>query len=343
MSKDDNAWRNQTSCPYGPDCLQPIDEDEINLLDLPRVIVKRIRFLTLFIFICFTYSLAYLFLTEDIYQAKATIMPVQGQKTINIPLIQQLRELDEIKNVLPTNFRAAVQDTNTTTIMAVLQSRSFNIYLVEKNDLLPKLFDKYWSKKEKKWVGEARHQLYPEPTIIEKIFGRKSNFNKYAPTSIDGAEFLLEKLKVEKSKPPGNWLELRFEDKDPAFAAAMLDTYITELDYYLRNQEIERSTANQHYLQSIIKIQKNEEIRQGLNRAIIGQIESAMYARVASEFAFKTVDPPLIPQKAYKPKRLRVLLLTFTVSLFCGIFLVFFAEYIKNSSERRKQLKQRNR
>lgn len=341
MSIDDNPGRDQTSCSYGPDCLQQIDEDEIDLLYLLWVIVKRIRFLTVFIFICFTFSLAYLFLTEDIYQAKATIMPVQGHKTINIPLIQQLRELDEIKAILPANFRAAVQDTNTSTIIAVLQSRSFNIHLVEKNNLLPKLFNKYWNKKENKWIGEVRHQPHPEPTIMEKVFGRKRNFNKFAPTSIDGGELLLEKLKVEKSKPPGNCLELSFEDKDPAFAAAMLNNYITELDYYLRNREIERSIANQNYIQSIIKIQKNEEIRQGLNGVIIEQIESAMYARAASDFAFKTVDPPLIPQKAYKPKRLYVLLLAFTVSIFCGIFLVFFAEYVNKMKDRWKQVKQR--
>lgn len=342
MTTNDNPGRDQISCPYCPDRLYQIEEDEIGLFDLFRVIVKHIGLLTLFIFICLAFSLAYLFSAENLYQAKATIMPVQGAKTINIPFFQQLKELDEIKNILAANLPVSFQDPNTTTIRAVLQSRSFNIYLVEKYNLLPKLFDGYWNKKEQKWMGEGHRRLYPEPTIKERIFGRENDFYKYAPTSIDGAELLLGKLKVEKSKPQSDWLELRFEDRNPAFAAAMLNNYITELDYYLRNKEIERSTANQTYLQALIKTQKNEEIRQGLNRVIIGQIESAMFARVASDFAFKTVDPPLIPQQAYKPRRLHILLLTFAVSLFGGILLVFFIEYIGNVREWWGQVRQTN-
>jgi hypothetical protein len=178
--------------------------------------------------------------------------------------------------------------------------------------------------------------------MTDKFFGRRSDFNKYAPTSIDGAEMLIEQLAVEKSRPKTDWLELRFEDKYPAFAAAMLNRYIAELDFYLRNQEIERAEANQKYLQELIKTQKNEEIRQGLNRVIISQIEAAMYARVASDFTFKTIDPPLIPPSAHKPKRMQILLLTGVVSVFCGIFLVFFLEYLRKAKERWQQVKQKN-
>jgi len=327
------------SCPYGPD--RTLSEgDEIDLLDLARVIRKRLRFLFSFVLICCAAALIFLFTAEDVYQAKATIMPVQGRKTINIPFFQELKELDEIKNMLSANLPAAFQDHNTTTIRAVLQSRSFNIYLVEKYQLLPKLFAKYWYKDKQGWLGDERRGLYSRTSVMERFFGKQRNFKKYAPTSIDGAELLMEKFLVDKSRPQKDWLELRFEDKDPAFAAAMLNRYIAELDYYLRNQEIDRAEANQKYLQELIKTQKNEEIRQGLNRVIVSQIEAAMYARVASDFAFKTIDPPLIPPEAYKPKRPQILLLTLVISLFCGIFGIFFLECLSKTKKRWQQVQQ---
>jgi len=343
MDKENSPTTNPVSCPALPaalqnqPCLYRPEDDEIDLLDLLRVLIRHVRCVAAIIIVGLAGSIFYLFFSDDIYQAKATIMPVQGSKTINIPFFQQLKELDEIKNMLSANLPAVFQDTNTTTIRAVLQSRTFNIYLVEKYNLLPVLFDGYWDKKENKWIGGAQRQLNRQLTMREKIFGVATDFSKYTPTSIDGAELLMKKLKVEKSKPLNDWLELRFDDKDPAFAAAMLNKYIAELDYYLRNREIERAMANQKYLQELIKTQSNNDIKQGLTRVIIGQIEAAMYARVATDFAFKTVDSPLIPQQAFKPKRMQVLLLTFVVSLFCGIFVAFFIEYIGNARERWKQ------
>jgi uncharacterized protein involved in exopolysaccharide biosynthesis len=245
--------------------------------------------------------------------------------------------------MLSANLPAVFHDPNTTTIRAVLQSRSFNIYIVEKYNLLPKLFEDLWNKNEKKWINNRKRELYYKPSLLEKFFGRRSQFKKYAPTPIDGAELLLKKFTVLTSKPQKDWLELNFEDKDPAFAAAMLNHYIAELDYYLRNQEIDRAAANQKYLQELIKTQKNEEIRNGLNRVIVSQIEAAMYARIASDFAFKTIDAPLIPLETYRPKRLQVLVLTFVVSLFGGVFLVFFREYLINAKERWRQMQQENR
>jgi hypothetical protein len=52
--------------------------------------------------------------------------------------------------MLSANLPAVFHDPNTTTIRAVLQSRSFNIYIVEKYNLLPKLFEDLWNKNEKK-------------------------------------------------------------------------------------------------------------------------------------------------------------------------------------------------
>jgi uncharacterized protein involved in exopolysaccharide biosynthesis len=143
MTPPDPPERVILSCPYGPGGVQTMEEDEIDLLGLARVIAKRFKLLVLIIVVGVAGSLIYLLGAEDIYQAKATIMPVQGRKTINIPFFQELKELHEIKNLLAANLPAVFQDANTTTIRAVLQSRTFNIYLVEKYNLLPKLFDAY--------------------------------------------------------------------------------------------------------------------------------------------------------------------------------------------------------
>jgi uncharacterized protein involved in exopolysaccharide biosynthesis len=52
-----------------------------------------------------------------------------------------------------------------------------------------------------------------------------------------------------------------------------------------------------------------------------------MMAEVKENFAFKVIDPPMVPDKKAKPKRTQMILLSFVVSVFMAVFLAFLMEY----------------
>jgi len=54
-----------------------------------------------------------------------------------------------------------------------------------------------------------------------------------------------------------------------------------------------------------------------------------MMAEVKEGFAFKVLDPPMAPDKKSKPKRAQMVVVAFIVSLFLGVFVILFKEYIK--------------
>ncbi len=62
-----------------------------------------------------------------------------------------------------------------------------------------------------------------------------------------------------------------------------------------------------------------------------------MMAEVKENFAFKVVDPPKVPDRKIKPKIRKNLVLSFIISLFAGISLAFFIEYIENARKREKK------
>jgi len=60
---------------------------------------------------------------------------------------------------------------------------------------------------------------------------------------------------------------------------------------------------------------------------IAQQIETGMMAEVKENFAFKVIDPPMVPDRKIKPKRSKIVLVSLVVSLFLGICAAFFLEY----------------
>jgi uncharacterized protein involved in exopolysaccharide biosynthesis len=53
-----------------------------------------------------------------------------------------------------------------------------------------------------------------------------------------------------------------------------------------------------------------------------------MMAEVKENFAFKVLDPPIVPDQKIKPKRTQMVILALVASLFLGIFVAFFKEYL---------------
>lgn len=318
---------NRVDCKTCPINSSRDDDDEINLIDLFRTLYRYKWLIFLVILASAFCASIYLYSIEDIYEATATIMPVKGKKEMSIPFFKEDSDIDQIKTLLSANLPALYEDTTTSTIKAVLQSRAFNLHIVQKYNLLPKLYAERWNAEENKWRIAGRRQINPERTFWQRIFGYDKDSGEYQPTPIDGAMLMIEKLNVEST---GNLMQIGFEDKAPAFCASMLQRYLMELDQYLRSREIERITENKRYLEKLLQTHGNSEMAKGIRQLLLNQIEAIMYAKGTSDFIYNVVDPPLIPQYPIKPKRSVILVLSVFVALFFGVFLAFFIEFLRN-------------
>jgi tyrosine-protein kinase Etk/Wzc len=66
------------------------------------------------------------------------------------------------------------------------------------------------------------------------------------------------------------------------------------------------------------------------------QYEMAKIDEAKEDITFQIIDPAIPPEKRVKPKRKLNVMLAGVVSLFVGIFLVFFLEYLANLKEKEK-------
>ncbi len=210
------------------------------------------------------------------------------------------------------------------TLIVFLQSRNLKQKLIEKYNLLPRLYKDKWDPARKAWrAGEPRD----EPTVVRALQ--------------DG---ILDDFQSSQDKKT-QLITISWMDKDPAFAAEMLKRVINEVQYYLANdyvsdakrerQFVEAQLANvnqelvywEHQVPSqtltLAKIQRELLASTTVYTELRKQEELAKIAEAKELVNFKVLDPPFVPERKFKPERASICSLTLVLSGLFSIFIVF--------------------
>ena len=236
-----------------------VEDDEISLLDLVRVIWKRKAYILATVALSFLGASLYLFSTPDIFKAEAVILPLQGRNTIALP--SNLLGIEGLKEMIGESMPGMLEAPNSSKIRSILTSRRLNLLLVEKFDLLPILFAGQWDKSKQRWRGEENNNNYFSALIhgSEKLFGANLDSLIKPPSPLDGSQLLQLKISVTANKKNSNLIVVEFEDSDPGFAFLMTTRYIEALDEYLRSEAITRANDSKNYISILKQAQPNDQ------------------------------------------------------------------------------------
>jgi len=87
------------------------------------------------------------------------------------------------------------------------------------------------------------------------------------------------------------------------------------------------------------RLQRDVLIQQKVFELLTQQLELAKIEEAKDDLTFQVIDPAIPPEMRIKPKRTQNVLLAGVVSLFLGVFLVFFLEYLaKQKSQPNDQI-----
>ena len=316
------------------DNLQPVNRineeypnEEINLLDYWRVIWKWKLLIILLVFVT-VLTVAIASLSEiDIYEATALITPISEEKGgsgLSI-LSQQLGGLPGI--YLPHSASA-------TSVMILLKSNTIREKMIERYNLLPVLFYESWDEEKKEWKREIKGGISLNPfrlisNIAEAVKPKKVASNPAAisiPTMWNGLRALNSIIKINNNKD--NTISVSAEFHDPQMAVKLVNYLLTTLTDHMSSDAKRVANNKKMYLEEVLRTTADPVIRQKIYGLISQQIETAMMSELKEDFAFKVIDPPRVPDMKIKPKRFAKVMLSFVASLFAGVFLAFFLEYI---------------
>ena len=309
---------------YPPFPMQGYQEDEINLLDLWRVIWKGKWFIILFVTICTLAAIfVSLFVLEKTYKSTTTLIPIiQG----NSPL----GNLSGLIGNLPLPISLPGQQTSN--IMSFLESRTIKERLIKKHNLLPILYKNIWDLDNKKWLVDEPEDT---PTVIKAI--QEEKLNDFYSVSQDKKTELIT---------------LGWAGKDPLFTKEMAENIIDELNFFLENEydsnakrerefiekQLDRTTEElEHWEQQVpsdtltlSKITRERLVAQTVYTELRKQFELAKITEAKELETFTILDKAFVPEKHFKPNKRLIVALSFVCSGFIALFLVFFHNFIRN-------------
>ena len=231
-----------------------------------------------------------------IYRATAVITPVDRQDNEGGRLSLMAQQLGGLPGISTASSVSASE------IVSLLNSNILREKVIEKYDLLPVLFNDEWDEGKKGW---------------------RTNDKDDTPTVWDGIRMFDDMVSVDHDTE-GNMITISVDYHKPEMAATIVTAFLATLNEHMSSESKRVAETNKRYLEEQLKSSSDPFIKQKIYNLIAQQIETAMMAGVKENFAFKVIDPPMVPDKKVRPRRGLMVVMSFAVSLVTGLLPRFF-------------------
>jgi hypothetical protein len=218
------------------------------------------------------YGLYTKFLTVKWYRAQAIVTPVPPEEGLSLATGGASDMMDGLGGGIASLLEGGSADTVTLAerYTAIMNSYAFTTDLVNKYHL------------------------------EHNIVGVRS---KNAPTVTKWSvhQMIVDRFNTEFDFKSGN-LTLYFMDPSPAEAQRVLGFYLDSLRDKLRNEEVQAGASAAASLQEEVRQSSDALLQTQLYELMARQIQREKIAEVQSDFAFKVVEPPVVPDNYFAPK-----------------------------------------
>lgn len=297
-------------------------DDEIDLKELFATLwgsKKLIISITiLFMFLGATYAL----LQTNIYRATTVLASVSGENKSN-GLMSQFGGLASLAGV---SLPSAGGDRATLAI-EVIQSHAFLQALIDKYNILPALMATYDVDENKQPVFNPEMFDVIEHQWLEStpLFGEKPTSLK--PSLQKAFKTYQSNLSVIQDKDTG-FIKVSFEHSSPVFAKDIVNYIVKEANDNIRKNDVKEAQNSIAFLNEQIQKTSISEVKMGLYELVRQQTKTIMVSQANQEYVFRTIDPPLVPEEKFKPKRALIVVLFMMLGGMLSVMYVLIRKYV---------------
>jgi len=295
------------------DSRSPVGHDddhdrELGLVDLFQFIWSY-RYLIVAVAISVTVmSIVWAYLMTPIYKVRAVLAPVNAsQSGLSAALGSQFGGLASFAGV---NLSG---DLATKEALGVMRSHALAAEFIKNQNLMPVLFSDVWSEDEEKWIVS-------EPDEVPTIWRAVNRFH--------------ENILTVSQDPVSRLVSVSIEWKDPAVAAEWLEKLIAMTNRNMQQRALDEAKRSIEFLKAELEGATLVEVRQAISRVIELQTNSLAMANSRTEYAFRVIDPPAIPDDR-SPERPRKRVMAI-VGLMMGGMLGILVAFLHHLSRRMK-------
>lgn len=225
------------------------------------------------------------FILRPVYQARVLIVPVKDDAVSGglSNIVGQLGGLASLAGL------GAGGDTKRNENVAILMSRGFTERFIRQENLVPVLFASRWDAARNAW---RPHWYKPDPSIADAVrkFDRK-------------IRFLSEERRT-------GVMTLLVEWRDREQAATWANRIVARANAELRQKAILESKRNIEYLEHEAGATDVAAIKASIYRVVETEVRRGMLANVRPDYAFRVLDPAVVPDERDFVRPRRALLVT---------------------------------
>ncbi|HEY3518713.1 MAG TPA: GNVR domain-containing protein [Gammaproteobacteria bacterium] len=165
---------------------------------------------------------------------------------------------------------------------ALLESKEFSMEFVRDEQLLPVLFAKQWDASAGQW---------------------RTSDAKKIPTELDAYRMLRNGVRTVSQDPQTRLVLLAIEWTDPELAASWANKMVALLNEKMRADAMARSRRNLDFLRTEYESTSVAPLRDAIARVMETELQTSMLSSVERDFAFRVIDPAIVPNRRVSPNR----------------------------------------
>jgi len=240
-------------------------------------------------------TLGWMFTMPNYYRASATITPAAEEGKQN-PALGALASFG-----VSVGGTTKVED-----LEALFKSNDLAVRVFSKHTLWPIVMPDAFDEKTGKMKGSWK----------DRLFGK--NEEPKPPGDWDAIRATTNGLVVSVNRRNGT-LSLSFESTSPEGSANIVRYYIDEAKSRLQEEAFERANKNKKFIEEQIGRTVDALTRDRLYGLYGQEVEKEMLARNREQFGFRVIDSPRVPDRKFKPLRVRGAMLTSILAFIAGI------------------------
>jgi uncharacterized protein involved in exopolysaccharide biosynthesis len=291
------------SYPYPPQYYQPQPaDDEIDLKELFLALWKGKWIILLTTIVFAAGGVFYALSLPNIYKAEAVLAPAQTSGKSG--LAGMAAQFGGLASLAGINIGGGSTDSKAMAL-ATLQSRQFINAFVHKHDLLvPLMAAKEWN------AGSGELVIDPEVYNVDTQEWVREVEPGKSPEPTDWAAYKTFKAVLEVVEAKDNGLvTLSVNHYSPEVAQQWVTWLVEDLNSWIKGKALGETKRNIGYLEQQLQKTKVADMQSVFYQLIEEQTKNLMLAEVDNEFAFRTIDPAVVPEEKAKPKRALICLL----------------------------------
>lgn len=292
----------------------PITNDEIELRELFLALWKG-KWVILITTVLFAIGGILFALSQpNTYQASATLVASSDEKSGGLAAMAS--QFGGLASLAGINIGAGKTDDKSLSL-ATLESRKFINAFIDKYALLPILMaTQSWDRNGNKL--SINKELYDGSRWLNDPGNPEQSLE---PTAWEAYKAFKSILNVAEAKDTGI-VTVSITHLSPYVAQQWTQWLVKELNLWMKEESLTETNRNIEYLEQQLDRTKVVDMQNVFYQLIEEQTKTLMLAEVKDEYAFKVIDPPVVPEEIEGPKRALICVLAALFGGMLGVAIV---------------------